>query len=106
MIAATESESAALANERTPLLSSPPPIISPGSSTDNSDDLKSVETGVELPQNDVACAKSRIDGGPLTGFGGVVAVMLLGSLSLLNLYRLYHHAIFLLLTENMESPFD
>ena len=106
MIAATESESTALAYERTPLLSSPSPIISAGTSTDNSDDLKPVGTGVELPQNNIACAKSRIGGGLSTGFGGVVAVMLLGSLSLLNIYPLYHHAIFLLLTENMESPFD
>lgn len=94
MIAATESKSAALAHERTPLLSSPPPIISSGTSTDNSDDLKPVETGLGLPENNVACAKSGIGGGSSKGFRGVVAVMLLGSLSLFNIYRLYHHVIF------------
>lgn len=106
MITAPESESAALAHERTPLLCSPSPIISTRTSIDDSDHLKPVETRLGLPANDVACAKSGTGAGPSKGFGGVVAVMLLGSLSLLNHYRLYHHAIFLLLTENVESPFN
>lgn len=94
MIATPESESAVLAHERTPLICSPSPIISTETSIEDSDNLKPVETGLGLPENDVACAKSGYGEGSSKGFGGVVAVMLLGSLSLLNFSRLYHHAIF------------
>lgn len=81
MIAATDP---ALAHERTPLLCNPPPppIIAGTSSTDDPGDLKPVATtGPGLPENDVACAKSGIGGESSDGFRGVVAVMLLGSLS-------------------------
>lgn len=83
MIAATESESPTLAHERTPLICSPPPpIIAGTSSTNDPDDLKPVvTTGLTLPENHVACAKSGIGGGSSDGFRGVVAVMLLGPLS-------------------------
>lgn len=93
MIAATEAESPALAHERTPLLCSPPPpIISGTSSTNNSDDSKPVPTaGLGLHGKDVDCAKSGIGGGSSDGFKGVVAVMLLGSLSLLKHLRFNHH---------------
>lgn len=86
MIAASESETEVLAHERTPLLCSPSPIISTGTlPDDDSDDLKPVETELGLPENDGACAKSGHGEGSSKGFGGVVAVMLLGSLRLLNL---------------------
>lgn len=92
MIAASESEAEALAHERTPLLCSPSPIISTGTSTENdSENLKPVETELGLPENDVACAKSGHSEGSSKGFRGVVAVMLLGSLRLLNFDYLYHH---------------
>lgn len=72
MIAATEPESPALANERSPLLCSPP--IAGTSTVSNSDGLNPLG----LPENDVACAKSGI-GRSSDGFKGVLAVMLLGS---------------------------
>lgn len=87
MIATSESETEALAHERTPLLlCSPSPIISTGTSTDDdgdSEDLKPVvgpELGLPETGNDVvACVKSRHDEDSSKGFGSVVAVMLLGS---------------------------
>lgn len=87
MIATSESEADALAHERTPLLCSPSPIISTGTSTtdddDDSEDLKTVETELGLPENDLTyCAKSGRGEGSPKGFEGVVAVMLLGSLRL------------------------
>ena len=105
MIAATESESPALAHERTPLIfSPPPPIIAGTSSTNDPDGLKPVvTTGLTLPENHVACAKSGIGGGSSDGFRGVVAVMLLGSLSLLKILRFNHHVIL----ENIKGgPFN
>lgn len=97
MIAATELESAALAHERTPLIySPPPPIIARTSSTNDPDGLKPVvTTGLTLPENHDACAKSGIGGGSSDGFKGVVAVMLLGSLSLLKILRFNHHHVIL-----------
>lgn len=90
MIATSVSETEALAHERTPLLCSPSPIISTGTSTtddDDSEDLKPVETELGLPENDVACcAKSGHGEGSPKGFGGIVAVMLLGSLRLPKLW--------------------
>lgn len=87
MIAASESETEALADERTPLLCTPSPIISTGTSTedDDSEVLKQVGPELGLPENDVACAASGHDEGSSKGFGGVLAVMLLGSLRLLEL---------------------
>lgn len=82
MIAASESEAEALAHERTPLLFSSSPRISTESSTDDdSKNLKPLVPEVGLPtENDVACVKSGHGQGSSKGFGGVVAVMLLGSL--------------------------
>lgn len=88
MIATSEPETEALAHERTPLLCTPSPIISTGTSTEDDDDsevLKPLGPELGLPENDVACAASGHDEDSSKGFGGVVAVMLLGSLRLLEL---------------------
>lgn len=87
MIAASESEAEALAHERTPLLFSSSPRISTETSTDDdSKNLKPLVPELGLPENDVACVKSGHGQGSSKGFGGVVAVMLLGSLRVLELW--------------------
>lgn len=81
MIAASESETEALAHEQTPLLcsSSPRRISTEVSTDDDSENLKPLLPDLGIPENDVACVKSGHGAGSSKGFGGVVAVMLLGS---------------------------